>query len=165
MKLISIILFTFLSLAFFSCGKSRKATQEKVETGTPADLEVSMERTPCFGTCPVYKVEIAQDGVLSWSGIRFTERKDVWQRQLSTNEKANLWIEIQKSGYFSLQNEYDEHQIADAPSVLLKIKALGTEHSIKDRMGAPESLRNLENYIDTLAAQPGLLFVRKLESE
>lgn len=35
----------------------------------PLDLSVSLERTACFGRCPVYTVTIAGDGAVSWHGI------------------------------------------------------------------------------------------------
>lgn len=31
-------------------------------------LEISLERSPCFGTCPVYKLAIRDDGRIDWLG-------------------------------------------------------------------------------------------------
>ena len=36
--------------------------------------EISLERTPCFGSCPVDKVVLRPDGTATYIGRRFVER-------------------------------------------------------------------------------------------
>jgi len=36
--------------------------------------EIVLERTPCFGSCPVYKVTLKPDGTILYQGIRFVPR-------------------------------------------------------------------------------------------
>jgi hypothetical protein len=61
--------------------------------------------------------------------------------------------------------EYDDPAISDAPWVLLEIEGKGKTHKVKDRIGAPAALRQLQSMLDTLANQPGLIFVKDLEIE
>ena len=38
-----------------------------------ADLLITMERTPCHGTCPVYKLTISGNGEVTYEGHNFVE--------------------------------------------------------------------------------------------
>lgn len=158
-----ILLSSFLFIT--ACGKSNKAAQENAKKGRPSDLVMSMEKTPCFGTCPSYKIEILEDGRLVYTGIRHTERKDIWERQLSDDERNLLWQEIQRTGYLKMQNVYDDPSLSDAPSVFLSVTANGSTHKVQDRVNAPEALKQLETFLDTLADQPGLIFVKTYTEE
>ena len=42
---------------------------------TPSFDEVSLERTPCMGLCPVYKLTIARDGTVSFTGNAIDGKK------------------------------------------------------------------------------------------
>jgi hypothetical protein len=156
-----------LSFVFMSaCGGGSKSGRKAAKASeVPSDFAVSMERTPCFGTCPVYKIEISNTGTLTWTGIRFTEREHIWSRQLNSDEMQLLWQEVQRSGYFEMAVEYDDPSLSDAPSILLEIQGNGKTHKVKDRIRGPEALRQLESMIDTLANQPGLIFVKEAEKE
>lgn len=37
---------------------------------------IQLERTMCFGECPVYKVEILSDGTVNYNGEMFVEKKE-----------------------------------------------------------------------------------------
>ena len=73
MKNIYIILM-LLSLIFSgACGGGSKAGRKVAKASeVPSDFSVSMERTQCFGTCPVYKIDISNTGFIIWTGILFT---------------------------------------------------------------------------------------------
>jgi hypothetical protein len=167
-KMKKVILMVFITSMIFlvSCGSSRKSAWEASNAAkVPIDFQVFMERTPCFGTCPVYKIEVNAAGTLIWTGIRFTEREHIWSRQLNDEERSMLWQEVQRTGYFDMAAEYDDPAISDAPWVLLEIEGKGKTHKVKDRIGAPAALRQLQSMLDTLANQPGLIFVKDLEIE
>lgn len=160
------ILMLLSIMLIIACGGGSKAGRKAAKASEiPSDFALSMERTPCFGTCPVYKIEINNTGTLTWTGIRFTEREHIWSRQLSSDEMKLLWQEVQRSGYFEMAAEYDDPSLSDAPSVLMELQGNGKNHKVKDRVRGPEALRQLESMIDTLANQPGLIFVKETEKE
>ncbi len=39
--------------------------------GDPASLRITLERGPCFGECPIYKVEVRGDGSVFYKGEGF----------------------------------------------------------------------------------------------
>ena len=65
--------FLLFILVLFSCGSSKKNTETKVKE-IKKELVISLERTPCYGTCPIYKMEIFSDGSAFYHGERFVDR-------------------------------------------------------------------------------------------
>ena len=71
-------LILFSALLFFSCKTKKEQIEDVIEetvfvAGNEQDsLFVTLERTPCFGKCPVYTVSIYNKGF-----VRFIGKKDV----------------------------------------------------------------------------------------
>ena len=40
---------------------------------TNANVAITLERTACFGTCPVYQVSIFEDGTVMYNGENFVD--------------------------------------------------------------------------------------------
>jgi hypothetical protein len=58
-----------LLIALAACGSTPSHPIANHGSGQPASsLEVSLERTPCMGQCPTYKLTIARDGAVSLTG-------------------------------------------------------------------------------------------------
>ena len=73
----------------------------------PVDLDITMERTACFGRCPEYAVEIDHDGTVVWHGIANvamlgTARSRITQaqlRRLAREVDAVRFFELDDSGH------------------------------------------------------------------
>lgn len=161
-----LFLFTLMGwmLISFGCGNSKNARKE-AGAAVPGDFYVLMERMPCFGTCPAYNVQVDPDGKLTYTGVRHTERQGVWERQLSKDELNLLWQEVRRTGFMELKEVYDDPGLADAPSIYVTVTASGKTHKVQDRLGAPQALKQLEAYLDTLSTQPGFVFVKAYSEE
>ena len=106
---------------------------------------ISLERTACFGTCPVYKIEIFNNGNAIYNGKRFVEKKGMFNFKLSKKEIKNIFKMADKINFINLKNEYYK-PISDLPTSYIKIKS----KKIKNYSGAPKKLYDLENYIDSI---------------
>jgi hypothetical protein len=72
------------------------------------DVDYKLRRTPCFGHCPAYTVEIAHDGKITWTGEKFVQTignahaevppSDL--RQLAHAANAARFFELDESGRF-----------------------------------------------------------------
>ena len=112
---------------------------------------VSMERTPCFGTCPWYKVQIFNDGNVLYHGKKFVERTGWFESRLSKEKLEQLNSSIIQLNAETLQNEYVNPHVADLPSTITTIIADGKEKTIKNGYdNPPASLVNFEKLIDHL---------------
>jgi len=132
-------LFLILFSVLLSCGLIKKTDTSEIE------LIISLQRTACFGTCPIYKIEIYTDGSGTYTGTRFVENIGVSEFQLSKSDVNNILEYANKIGFSKLNDEYSE-AITDLPTTFIQIK----DKRIRDYTGAPKKLKNLEKLIDQL---------------
>ena len=132
-------LFLILLGILLSCGWTKKVNTSEIE------LIISLQRTACFGTCPIYKIEIFSDGSGIYTGTRFVENIGVSKFQLVKSDINKILEFANKIGFSKLKDEYSE-PITDLPTTYITIK----DKKIKVYTGAPKTLKNLENLIDQL---------------
>ena len=51
-------------------------------TSPAGAVTVTMQRTTCFGPCPAYRVALADDGKVTFTGIAFVQTKGTISAQL-----------------------------------------------------------------------------------
>ena len=120
---------------------------------TPRELLITLERTACFGTCPVYSLTISGDGTVVYVGEDFVQTKGVKETTINENAINQLVSEFEKADYFSLNDSYTAFGMSDMPtvntSILIDGKTKAIRHYLGDRT-APEKLTELENKIDEI---------------
>ena len=124
---------------FLSCGLTEKASPSEIE------LIISLQRTACFGTCPIYKIEIFSDGSGVYSGTRFVENIGSTKFSLSEKQLNLILTQADTIGFRNMKKEYSE-PISDLPTTFIQIK----DKRIRDYTGAPKTLKDLENLIDQM---------------
>ena len=122
-----------------SFGWTKKVGSSEIE------LIISLQRTACFGTCPIYKIEIFSDGSGIYTGTRFVENIGVIEFSLSETQINLILTQSESIGFTNMKEEYSE-PISDLPTTFIQIK----NKRIRDYIGAPKTLKNLENLIDQL---------------
>jgi len=135
-------LFLILFSVFLSCGLIKKTDTSEIE------LIISLQRTACFGTCPIYKIEIYSDGSGTYTGTRFVENIGITEFNLSETNLNLILTEAEAIGFANMKDEYSE-PISDLPTTFIQIK----NKKIKDYVGAPKTLKNLEKLIDQIYLQ------------
>ena len=53
-------------------------------------LFLTMERTPCFGRCPNFKISIMNTGKVIYNGIQFTKKDGEYTKILSSRQLSQL---------------------------------------------------------------------------
>lgn len=110
--------------------------------------EVSLERTPCFGACPVYKVTIRRDGTLIYHGQRFVDRLGDYEAKVPRSTVRNLERALRQSGYWAMKRSYDA-KVTDLPTQIVQVR---TNHFVKtvSEYGSfgPKELERLHDLID-----------------
>jgi hypothetical protein len=119
----------------------------------PSPVIATLEREPCFGFCPVYKLSIHADGKVEYEGTRFVKVKGHQEGMLDAEALQKLHAAFAKADYFSLEDEYTDMQVTDLPyvnsSYTQNDKTKTVRHYYGDK-SAPEVLRWLEEEIDRL---------------
>jgi len=125
-----------------SCSFTKNTPKAEVE------LIITLQRTACFGTCPIYKIEIYSDGSGTYTGTRFVENIGITKFNLSETNLNLILSQAEAIGFSNMKDEYSE-PISDLPTTFIQIK----NKKIKDYVGAPKTLKNLEKLIDQIYLQ------------
>lgn len=117
------------------------------------ELIIKLERTACFGKCPVYSLLIKGDGTVIYSGVDFVKIKGIQEAKISKDAVNRLITEFEKADYSSLKDSYTAFGKSDMPSVNTSISMGYMTKSVKHYHGdssAPKQLTDLENKIDEI---------------
>jgi uncharacterized protein DUF6438/ankyrin repeat protein len=120
---------------------------------------ITLRRTWCLGTCPIYLLQIFRDGRLHYNGEEFVAVIGSQEAQISPAAVERLVESFVKSGYFALNDVYETHQnpdgtttvFSDLPTTYTSLRVGSRARSVKDYAFAPEKLHMLELEIDRVA--------------
>ena len=132
---------------------ANEPSSEPTSTAIHDDLVIKLERTPCFGNCPVYSLMIKGDGTVIYSGVQFVKITGIQESTISIDAVEQLLMEFEKADYFSLNDSYTKFGKSDMPSANTSISLGGQTKSVNHYLGdstAPESLTELEDKIDEI---------------
>lgn len=134
-------------------------------TNVPADVvtgdaHVTMQRMPCFGTCPVYTVEIGPDGTVTFTGERFVQTTGTATAMIGADAAAALVKDMVEAGFFELEDRYTYdakvcgQYHTDAPRVKLTLRTGARVKSVEHDYGCsdvPAELRAMQEKVDSVA--------------
>lgn len=140
--IISFLIFTSLSV-------SQPVIEKDNQIPIKESIFITMERTPCFGKCPNYKITIFNTGNVVYEGLQFAEKQGKFKKKLNNKQLTELEEQIEYLKIFALKDVYDS-KITDIPSCILLINYKEKKKKILDRDGAPEELKRFEKLIDAL---------------
>ena len=138
---INAYLIVFVFLYMFSCTGTTKISDDQ--------LLIRMEKTPCYGACPVYTLTIDQKGNGLFEGVENTEHVGQYPFRLSKKQLQQLKASFIEAGFFKMEDKYDAF-VSDLPTVFLTYHSKGKKKKIMDYYGAPQELKDLEKQIEAL---------------
>jgi len=143
------IRFLLSSLLFlgFSCNGGKKAQRSekgKQQTQIPSDFYFKMEKTPCYGTCPIYQVEVFANGRTRLNGKRFLQWIGTHETVLAPDSLFWLYSLLENANLFQYEDRYDNPGITDVPSTIITYSGNGKKKTIFMRSYVPEALRELD---------------------
>lgn len=127
---------------------------------TDSAVRITLERGPCFGTCPVYSVTLDGSGAVLFEGRRFVADTGISTGRVPPVRIDSLVAELTAGGYFAFADRYAagepgcERYATDLPSVITEVRAGGRSKRIEHDHGcmeAPQALTALEGRIDSVA--------------
>lgn len=133
-------------LALVGC----KRENSPAPVGEQAEPLITMEKTECFGTCPVYTIRIFADGRAEYEGIKNVQKIGRYQQQLSTETIDSLILAFEAAGFWQMEDEYVA-EVTDLPTTYVAFHHQGRSKKIKDLIDAPQQLRDLEQRIGDLS--------------
>jgi uncharacterized protein DUF6438 len=135
-------------------------TADAGQAGGDSAVRITLERGPCFGTCPVYSVTLDGSGAVLFEGRRFVADTGISTASVPRARIDSLVAELTTGGYFDFAERYIAGEpgcvqyATDLPSVITEVRARGQSKRIEHDHGcmeAPKALTALEGRIDSVA--------------
>jgi Domain of unknown function (DUF6438) len=109
----------------------------------------ALEMTPCYGTCPSYKVVVFENDSLVYEGMRHVAKEGKMSKKLPNGTVNQLVEKFRGANFFKFQNQYTS-SMTDFPTTYITFTDKGVTKKIMDYYKAPETLRQLETLISDL---------------
>jgi len=124
-----------------------------------------MERTACFGSCPVYRVEIHADGTVLYHGQAYVGAQGDRESSVDPKRVTELFDRFRRDGFWDWESEYSV-LVTDMPSTILTLTGGGRTKRVRDHPSChgddprftsandihpPKELCELEKAVDDLA--------------
>jgi hypothetical protein len=118
---------------------------------------ITLERTACFGGCPVYRIAVASDGTITYEGRAHVRQLGNASARIPPERVEALRSELVRAGYLSFADRYAPAEPAcgryatDSPSAITSVQVDGRIKRIEHDYGcggAPGALTVLEQRID-----------------
>ena len=136
MKILSRFVF-FASALFIFTLISASAQRVKV----PADLEITLQRTMCFGTCPDYTLTIKANRRVTFKGGQFTRVKGTASGRITRSSLRELVRAFDQADLTSFADDYSpsggvcEGYMTDVPSEIISIRRNGKTKRVNHYFG------------------------------
>jgi len=84
---------------------------------------LELQGTSCYGTCPVYSLQIQHNGMAYYHGIRHTTRQGHQIASLTSEHLNAIRLSLEEVDFDTLQAEYDDVNATDFPKVIVTYHA------------------------------------------
>lgn len=124
---------------------------EQSEKNLPDSLVVRLQRTACFGRCPIYTLSFYEDGTALFNGEKWVDKEGLFKSKVSKSQMKQILNKAAEIGFYEMKNQYDNEYVTDLPSTITTLKGDSAFKVVANRYEGPEKLRELENLIDEIA--------------
>lgn len=121
-----------------------------IEPKVDNNLMVSLQRTPCFGQCPAFKIQLFTDGKVVYEGKAYCKRIGTHKATASPELIKVIQQKANEIKYLSLNEKYPkgESMITDIPTTVSYIKIGSDSKMIYNNYDAPTELIEFERWLE-----------------
>jgi hypothetical protein len=131
-----------------------------------AAVSIRLERTACFGSCPIYQVTISGDGAVVYEGTRFVQTLGTERASVDSEEVVSLLDEFLQVRFFDALERYagserarrtpagivvESMTITDLPSQILTLRLGERVKRVELYDHYPAELGRLPDLVDRVA--------------
>lgn len=147
------LVFALCTLALYSCKSNQLAVAE--------DFNLKMDKGACFGSCPVYSLEIDHQGNAIYEGKRFTEKSGLYKYKLAKDQFKQVTDQLTLMNFFALQDNFKSN-VADLPTVTIAHKHKGLSKSISGKDTRPKRVLDLQKILEDIAQSDGWVSIEPI---
>jgi hypothetical protein len=146
-------------LGLASCARNGAESKPAAQSSqsTTSGPVITLERTACFGSCPVYTMSVSSSGEVQYEGRAHVRKVGAATGRVPRERVDSLLSELDRGGYFTFAERYTSPEpacgryVTDSPSVITSVTLRGRTKRITHDYGcggAPGALVVLEHRID-----------------
>ena len=114
--------------------------EKDITSSTPLDISISLQKTPCYGSCSVYLFQVLNDdsatltvGRMASDNLNLNLPEGKYVGQLSNSDIEEIVAYAENNGYFELKEKYDDAMVMDLPATISLIEG----HRVFNRFEGP----------------------------
>jgi hypothetical protein len=149
-----------LLVSFAACGKKKKGPADTTSIDQPhppdtvpgATAVATLERTGCYGECPVYRLTVNSDGSVVYVGTRWVKVLGRQVYKISDAQMLELEGAFDRANFGQLR-DYDKVESTDDDWALISYRRKGGLKRVRHYHGdnsAPPALGALEDEFDRI---------------
>ena len=131
---------------------TKMATEESVNKYEGGDTLISWSNGGCFGRCPIFTLDITDDGLMYYDGQRFVKKEGKHELQLSEKEFINLKSIFENAGFTTLDSTYLS-EIVDVSTTRISYQG----HQVLCRGEEPMVYKAVKKYLNQIIIEYDLI--------
>lgn len=152
----------FLSALIFSLNITVEAQEDFIPEKNL--LEMELYKSACFGQCPSFSLSIYKNKIAIYKGYSHVDKEGIYMKKLSGAEYKKVCKAFKKSAFGSINNDFFDNRIADAPVTTLSYKVGSEMKTIRKNLSWNEVLDDLELKMGEVGNSTGWTLKQKLET-
>lgn len=132
---------------FKSVELNEELTLNKIISKIESSL-VSLSKTPCYGHCPVFEVNINKEGKVTYKGLKNVLVKGEKEFNLTEKQFSKLKSMLDKTSFSEYKTAYNNPRIMDLPSTYISHK--NKEVQLRVWGEVPTELVQVTEYIEDI---------------
>jgi hypothetical protein len=129
--------------------QAKQTKPERPAPNYPDTLVFRMDRTPCFGQCPTYTINIYQSGWSLLEGKQFFDYEGFYTTKFTEEDLIQIENLALKYGYQKMDHVYDG-PVTDLPSTTTIVNTESMNNWVYNRFNSPDELRSFERDMETM---------------
>lgn len=106
--------------------------------GSADSLFFSLQKTPCFGSCKAYTINVYRSGYATFDGRSNVEKEGMHRGRVGKDTLEVLLKGADDFGLYGMKDKYDS-EVTDLPSSIIRVIANGKDKKVIGRVGSPET--------------------------
>ncbi len=146
MNTIKQLFYCIFIFSFVSCNICKHTNKSDKSNNSPI---ITFQKTACYGKCPVYSLEIFENGLIKFIGEKNIDKIGKYKKTISKKEIKELINSFVNVNFFDFKDEYTSKK-TDLPTTYISFSYNGNYKKIRDYSDAPKELRKLEKSIEDI---------------
>lgn len=146
MNTIKQLFYSIIIFSFVSCNICKHTNKSDKINSFPI---ITFQKTACYGKCPVYSLEIFENGLINFIGEKNIDKIGKYKKIISKKEIKELINSFVNINFFDFKDEYTSRK-TDLPTTYISFSYSGSYKKIRDYSDAPKELRKLEKLIENI---------------